>query len=561
MPWTTKSAEKHIKGLAPKQQQVWMRVANAALKRCEEQGGADCDASAIKQANAVAKRAGEADLLLVAGAETLSEKGRVLSAENEKTLRAALAALEAVLGKIASDEVAAEESALHEVEQAADAAEHALEEVALSFNDKEQAIRAALKEKFKGWCWTRDVFDDAVVFTWEPRNGAPGVELGEKLYRTSYSFSADGEVTLGEKPEPVRVVTTYEPVKDGSPLGEADPLPAPAVTTTVEVAGDLVPLVEKSLRRDGTVSIKVIQPGWGSSGYYSAEVLKRDGPKVFKKGLHSYLDHPTVEEETQRPERSVRDLAGVLESDARWEDTNPAGPGLYADLKVLPSFGEHIEALAPHVGMSIRALGRTQQGEAEGRKGPLIEGLESAMSVDVVTAPGAGGQILQLFEAARGRPSNPTTTPGGNTVDDQEARALREANTAFEQQITTLQEQVKRQAEALLMRDIRDVAHGRLSEKDMPDLTRQRLAESLPNRAPVKEGVLDREAFQTLIDEAVKAELAYLAQATGMGSGRIRGMGPSAAEYDAEATKAGLEESMKVLLGSDSAAKIAANGR
>jgi len=33
----------------------------------------------------------------------------------------------------------------------------------------------------------------------------------------------------------------------------------------------------------------------------SSEVLKRDGPKVFKSGTHVYLNHPTAAEEAQRP--------------------------------------------------------------------------------------------------------------------------------------------------------------------------------------------------------------------------------------------------------------------
>ena len=50
------------------------------------------------------------------------------------------------------------------------------------------------------------------------------------------------------------------------------------------LGGEYVPLVEKAVRRDGTIPIKIIQPGWGTRGYYPPEVLERDGPRVIAKG-------------------------------------------------------------------------------------------------------------------------------------------------------------------------------------------------------------------------------------------------------------------------------------
>jgi hypothetical protein len=52
MPWTAKDAHKHKKGLTPRQAKQWAAVANSALEACESEGGSDCDASAIRQANA-----------------------------------------------------------------------------------------------------------------------------------------------------------------------------------------------------------------------------------------------------------------------------------------------------------------------------------------------------------------------------------------------------------------------------------------------------------------------------------------------------------------------------
>src|SRR5262249_2852517 len=150
-------------------------------------------------------------------------------------------------------------------------------------------------------------------------------------------------------------------------------------------------------------------------------VLRRDGPKVFRAGLHQYANHPTRAEEADRPERDVRDLWSVLTTDAEYLENGPKGPGLYADVKVLPAFAPYAEALAPHIGCSIRARGRASTGEREGRKGPIIEALVQGRSVDWVTVPGAGGGAVELFEAARaGAPPPAGASPpeGSRAVDE-----------------------------------------------------------------------------------------------------------------------------------------------
>lgn len=56
MPWATKDVDRHKKGLSDKKKEVWVKVANAALKRCMDKGGSqeECEGSAIRQANKVA---------------------------------------------------------------------------------------------------------------------------------------------------------------------------------------------------------------------------------------------------------------------------------------------------------------------------------------------------------------------------------------------------------------------------------------------------------------------------------------------------------------------------
>lgn len=136
---------------------------------------------------------------------------------------------------------------------------------------------------------------------------------------------------------------------------------------------------------------------WGSSGYYSAAVLKEAATaKVFGASTPIFFDHPGYSESSDRPERSVRDLAGKITSDAVLE-----ADGLYADIEIYPHVAAVVEAMAADIGMSIRATAEVDRGEAAGRNGVLISRFVEAQSVDLVTKAGAGGKIISLMESAR----------------------------------------------------------------------------------------------------------------------------------------------------------------
>lgn len=138
----------------------------------------------------------------------------------------------------------------------------------------------------------------------------------------------------------------------------------------------------------------------GSSGYYPAEVLERDGAKAFPKGTHIYLDHPTWREEEELPERSVDRLAAVQLEDAYFADGKD-GHGLFARVSVRPDQRERFEWWTENaaVGMSIRALGVKQFNEATARE--EVTELVRGQSVDVVTRAGAGGRLIEMTESAR----------------------------------------------------------------------------------------------------------------------------------------------------------------
>lgn len=561
MPYTVADVDSHIKNLSAKAKRQWVAIANSALKSCVANGGkeSDCAGQAIRKASGVAGKMGEVESAERELYAALSEKGRVLSADSEKSIRAALASIQAVLAKVAIDDTT--ESDIDNFSDLAPLIEAAVGVlgVADSFDAIRGAVQGALRKRAlmtsegEGYdypsCWIRDLFADSVVYSHE-----------DTLYRCDYSISADDTVTLGD---PTEVEVAYVPVVGATSESQQ------------EMTGDLVPLVEKAIRKDGTVPIKLIQPGQGSSGLYPAAVLKRDGPRVFPKGTHMYADHLSPAEEAERPEGSIKNLMAVLDSDARWEDAGTDGPGLYANAKVMPHFADHLEALAPHIGVSIRAMGTFEE------DGKSVKELVAAKSVDFVTRAGAGGKVLELFEAARGAASIVDAPPSGAVVaplersarmDDlqeakglsaEDAKALREAFAGQTREIDEQKHRIKQLEEMVLMRQVADFVSAELAAYTMPDMTRTRLAEALAERPKLKEsGEIDVESFRSHIKEKVTGELRYLAEATGLGSGRIVGLGASSLqEADDSRAYESLEKSLGKMSGSPEAAKIAARGR
>jgi hypothetical protein len=99
---------------------------------------------------------------------------------------------------------------------------------------------------------------------------------------------------------------------------------------------------------------------WGSSGYYPREVLERDGPTTWPAGTLMYVDHPgTLEEQANRPERSIRDLAARIAT----TPVRRPGDGLYADVDLFPHAAPLIEAMADTIGLSVRGEGTAQYGD------------------------------------------------------------------------------------------------------------------------------------------------------------------------------------------------------
>lgn len=399
-----------------------------------------------------------------------------------------------------------------------------------SQSDVMTLLNTAVRKQFKAdytYPYIADIYDDYLVFR--------GEYSTESFYRCDYSVSESGTVTLGTPVAVVRKVTYIEPT--ATIASESD-------DSEIELSGDsvaLVETVETDLIEANTRMLKLIAPGWGSSGYYPKEVLQRDGPKVFKAGTHNYIDHLTAQEEKTKPEGFVERLASVLTEDAKWyDDYNGHGAGLYAKAKVSEQFNSFLNDFGQHIGTSIRANGKVKEGVAENKQGKIIEAITGAKSVDYVTVAGAGGKVLDLIESAKSQVHSSETQP---IVE-------KEKETTDMAENTELQETINKINARLTRNDATQYARNKVTVLKVKPAVHERIISECVKNIPLDEhGEIDFTKFDALIEASVKNETEYLTQAGAFG--KISGFGGSAPAQpntvDAKKAFNDFQESLKEL--------------
>lgn len=131
---------------------------------------------------------------------------------------------------------------------------------------------------------------------------------------------------------------------------------------------------------------------------YPAEVLKNS--VGLYNGVPIYMDHPTSREEWDQPERSFESKIGFIR-EARWDAAAESvaatarffDPPTVAKLRALREAGG-----LDHAAMSIRAIA---MGREDGDD-VVVTTMLKILSVDLVTAAGAGG-VIRTVESASGR--------------------------------------------------------------------------------------------------------------------------------------------------------------
>lgn len=251
---------------------------------------------------------------------------------------------------------------------------------------------------------------------------------------------------------------------------------------------------EASSLGDGKYWIRIIVPGQGSSGIYTAENLAESAP-LFKAGTEMFIDHPTETEEWERPERSIRDYAGVFLEDA----TVGEDGALYTVCKVFSGVNELIKDKWEHIGVSINAWCADPISE-----NGIVPPITGVRSVDFVTTPGAGGAIVDLLESNRN--DNYVKEAGmdkeiESKFDELKASLIEALSSKLEAAVATIQEAKAEEPTEEASVDVDSVleAGRKIAESGLPEAAIVRVREAVKAGADV--------------DSALESERAYLKEA------------------------------------------------
>lgn len=253
----------------------------------------------------------------------------------------------------------------------------------------------------------------------------------------------------------------------------------------------------------GRYRIRIIAPGRGSTGMYTAPNLA-ESASLFVPGTHMFFDHQTMTEDWERPERSVRDLAGVFESGA---EIMPDG-SLEADIKVYPSVNGIIRERWADIGVSINGWSVDEIGP-DGVV-PVLAGIQS---VDFVTRAGAKGAVLEVLESdGRWRVKNPSNSTTNPNSQEEQAVKPEDIGKAVSEALAAAMPAAIKEAAALLAADQEKKATE--AEKKAPSVdpyeaaAKVAEADDLPKEARAR--VMEAVKRGAGVDDAIEAERAYI---------------------------------------------------
>jgi cell division protein FtsB len=400
----------------------------------------------------------------------------------------------------------------------------AIVEADTSFSEIENVLRNYLRVNRRegGGCWPawkylRATYDTYFVYECADTNDI------DRLYKATYTYS-DGQLTVGESVE-VRCEVRYIPVTE-------------AISEAKIHEAFVGSIRESSITDAGTALVKIIDPGIGSSGYYSAEVLKRAAEAgKFAKGTQMMANHMTEAERKARPEGDVRNVCMVLLEDGYWLDDGPEGAAVYAKSEIMEHERSFVKSVAKHTGLSIDGNASYHYGEVDGREMRIIDEILEVGTIDLVTKAGRGGQIVSIQEARRiSESATPTNhdnaappkdgpvehTEEKTTVTEAEIKALKARNDALETENTQLKEAQK---VIDLQPAARTAAREAIGDLSLPSIVADRIVESHATRPIIKDGALDKEAFQSAVKESAAEEARIAEAAYNWGGGKVEGMG------------------------------------
>lgn len=254
-----------------------------------------------------------------------------------------------------------------------------------------RALEVALRNTYGGketYVWLHDYDATKGLAYFE-------VSAGGKCttYQEAYTIAAQtGAVTLSGKREEAVSRTTYA-AAPGARVVEAGHFITP---NALAVEAKAV----AATRKPGRFVVRYIRAGWSKNGrYYPAELLKTEGVAAAVPGTLLFIDHQTDAEYQARPAGTVEKLAAVQEGPAWWDDKEQA---VTAVVRTFVPWRERLDEMQSTIGLSVRAWITAEDGEAESRRGTIVTSIEGYKSVDFVTVPAAGGEIVSVLESLGG---------------------------------------------------------------------------------------------------------------------------------------------------------------
>ena len=387
-----------------------------------------------------------------------------------------------------------------------------------SLDDQIERVRTAWQtlrgESPEVWSYVCDVFPEAAFVKY-------GDYANPKYWRVPYTSDENG-ITFGPRATWEAYALDYVPVTAAPETSAVETTEVVVAETPIEattVEESFKGFVEAVGKKTEAV---ILVEGESANGRLYTEAALHSGKAVFS-GRPVFADHPTSVEESQRPERSVRDVVGRLGQAYVGQDKH-GQPALRAPLIISESeTGLRTKIKEGILGdLSIRAQGSGRR-NSDGMFVVETFLAHPHTSVDLVTVGAAGGYV-DLTESVREVEPEPTATPPASpaTVVENTPAVIPVAEAEPSVEVLMLRESQRQllAENTRLFRQARSLEGGMhlqrlLRESTLPMPSRQRVweqAKPLLEAYGTHGSEQTREQLQTALTALLEAEKAYLAQ-------------------------------------------------
>jgi len=243
MPWSVGDVDGFKKGLTDAEKKRWTEIANSALAACLKDGGKDCEASAIKQANGVVEEAQHEHAALGEKIlEAVFDEGATFKATIQGFLRAAKAVtrhpnipakvkkqvdeLRDLIGKNTWADLAVDSTPTQEAVHPSEGIREALQSIArqqVRSKLREMALGSSSVTEFEGKLETAlqgllgaaaewrilDIYESLLIYA-----------AGGGMWGVPYTVGANGEITLGTPIRVKRICRYYPESEEVKPSEE-----------------------------------------------------------------------------------------------------------------------------------------------------------------------------------------------------------------------------------------------------------------------------------------------------------------------------------------------------